>query len=126
LFSLDRNLQRTSSYFYYLSILLPGVSTESNGTADAQMLCVGNLTNSDRKTDCAKDDHGGNNLYYALFILGMVIGGLGFSPLYALGVPYMDQNVKAKVSPMYLGIFVGFGGILGKCSLDVDCLLCIY
>lgn len=90
-----------------------GVSTESNGTADAQMLCVGNLTNSDRKTDCAEDDHGGNNLYYALFILGMVIGGLGFSPLYALGVPYMDQNVKAKVSPMYLGIFVGFGGILG-------------
>lgn len=47
----------------------------------------------------------------------MVVAGIGNSPLYALGVPYMDQNVKAKVSPMYLGIFVGFGGILGKTYL---------
>ena len=46
------------------------------------------------------------------------MAGIGNSPLYALGVPYLDQNVKKKVSPMCLGIFVGFGGILGKKSLN--------
>ena len=47
----------------------------------------------------------------AILILGMIVAGIGNSPLYALGVPYLDQNVKENVSPMYLGIFVGFGGI---------------
>ena len=55
---------------------------------------------------------------YALFILGMVIGGIGNSPLYGLGVPYLDQNVKSNLSPMYMGIFVGFGGILGEANRD--------
>lgn len=48
----------------------------------------------------------------------MVIGGIGNSPLYVLGVPYLDQNVKSKFSPMYMGILVGFGGILGKANQD--------
>ena len=75
-------------------------------------LCAGNLTDFGAKTDCS-EENGGDNLYYALFILGMIVAGIGSTPLYALGVPYVDENVKAKVSPMYLGIFVAFG-ILGK------------
>lgn len=47
-----------------------------------------------------------------------VIGGIGNSLLYGLGVPYLDQNVKSKLSPMYMGIFVGFGGILDKANQD--------
>lgn len=38
--------------------------------------------------------------------------------LYGLGVPYLDQNVISKLSPMYMGIFVGFGGTLGKANQD--------
>ena len=33
--------------------------------------------------------------------------------MYALGIPYMDENVKAKVTPMYAGIFVA-SGICGE------------
>lgn len=96
-----------------------GLSTDSNGTGHVRhILCAGNHSNSGGKTECAVESHGESNLYYALFILGMIVAGIGNSPLYALGVPYLDQNVKKKVSPMYLGIFVGFGGILGKKSLN--------
>ena len=31
----------------------------------------------------------------------------------ALGIPYMDENVSANVSPMYMGIFFACG-ILGE------------
>ena len=52
-------------------------------------------------------------LYYALFILGMVVAGAGCTPMIALGIPYMDENVKAKASPMYVGVFMA-GGIAGE------------
>ena len=84
------------------------------------MLCAGNLTNFGGKTYC-DEDIGGNNLYYALFILGMVVVGIGTPAQYVLGVPYVDENVKAKVSPMYLGIFIAFG-ILGKTRLPFHSL----
>ena len=58
---------------------------------------------------------GDNSHIYALFILGMVVAGIGVSPLYTLGVPYMDENVNSKVSPMYMGTSWGFA-ILGKAS----------
>ena len=47
-----------------------------------------------------------------MFILGMAVAGVGSIPKYTLGIPYLDENVKAKVAPMYFGIFVAFG-ILG-------------
>ena len=90
----------------------------SNETIHGQVFCGDNLTTSDKKAHCGESRREGNSLYYALFILGMVLGGIGNSPLYGLGVPYLDQNVKSKLSPMYMGIFVGFGGILGKANQD--------
>lgn len=44
-----------------------------------------------------------------MFILGMVVSGIGSIPKYTLGIPYIDENVKAKAAPMYFGIFVAFG-----------------
>ena len=64
-----------------------------------------------------------------MFILGMVVAGIGSIPKYTLGIPYLDENVKAKVAPMYFGIFVAFGivGIKGlllcstlSVSFDID------
>ena len=43
----------------------------------------------------------------------MVVAGAGCTPMYALGIPYMDENVNNKVTSMYVGIFVA-SGILGK------------
>jgi len=93
----------------------PGLSIDVNGTIDVQLsLCEGNRSFPGGNTKCSADRRRGSDLYYAMFLLGMIIAGIGYSPLYSLGVPYMDQNVKRKNSPTYLGIFVGFGGILGK------------
>ncbi|EDO28648.1 predicted protein [Nematostella vectensis] len=70
----------------------------------------------------------GNKGYVPLFVLGMLVMGSGATPMIALGIPYMDENVKAKASPMYVGIFYASGllgcltqinGSLAECS----CLL---
>lgn len=103
-----------------LSDLFLGLSIDVNGTIDVQLsLCEGNRSILGGNTKCSEDRRSGSDLYYAMFLLGMIIAGIGYSPLYSLGVPYMDQNVKRKNSPMYLGIFVGFGGILGKIGQSI-------
>ena len=76
-------------------------------------LCWANRTDQLGKNQCKEETNGGNTLYYALFVLGMVVAGAGCTPMYTLGIPYMDENVKAKVTPMYVGIFAA-SGILGK------------
>lgn len=75
-------------------------------------LCWANRTDQLGKNQCKEETKGGNTLYYALFVLGMVVAGAGCTPMYALGIPYMDENVKDKVTSMYVGIFVA-SGILG-------------
>ena len=76
-------------------------------------LCLANRTELGAKVDCQKETSGGYMSSYALFVLAMVVAGAGCTPMYALGVPYMDENVKAKVSPMYVGIFLA-SGIIGE------------
>ena len=78
-------------------------------------LCAANRTDFGRRSDCKEEVASGNTLYYALFILGMVVAGAGCTPMIALGIPYMDENVSSKVSPMYVGIFFA-SGISGELS----------
>lgn len=102
------------------SDLFLGLSNDGNGTIDVQLLsCEGNRSIPGGNTKCSLDRQRDSHLYYAVFLLGMIIAGIGYSPLFSLGVPYMDQNVKPKNSPMYLGIFVGFGGILRKIGQSI-------
>ena len=75
-------------------------------------LCAANQTSSITPL-CNEESATSNTAYYSLFLLGMLIVGVGVTPMYALGIPYMDENVKPKVAPMYVGIFVA-SGILGK------------
>ena len=73
-------------------------------------LCTANRTDFGGKSDCKETEAtGSSTLYYALFILGMVVAGTGCTPMIALGIPYMDENVSPKVSPMYVGIFFASG-----------------
>ena len=90
------------------------VSANVSGAA----LCGANQINSTAAL-CNKESVTGNLEYYWLFILGMVIAGAGATPMYALGIPYMDENVKPKVSPMYVGIFVA-SGIFGKSNIPIQ------
>ena len=96
----------------------PAFITDSNASIDDisvtdPRLCWANRTDQLGKNQCKEETKGGNTLYYALFVLGMVVAGAGCTPMYTLGIPYMDENVKAKVTPMYVGIFAA-SGILGK------------
>lgn len=73
-----------------------------------------NRTDFGAQDDCDKEtSSGSHSLSYTLFILGMVVAGAGCTPMYALGIPYIDENVKSKVTPMYVGLFLA-SGIIGK------------
>lgn len=41
--------------------------------------------------------------YRLVFMLGQFLHGAGATPLYTLGVTYLDENVKSSHSPVYIG-----------------------
>ncbi|XP_066868577.1 solute carrier organic anion transporter family member 4A1 isoform X5 [Kogia breviceps] len=43
--------------------------------------------------------------YQLVFMLGQFLHGVGATPLYTLGVTYLDENVKSSYSPVYIAIF---------------------
>ncbi|GAB1606686.1 solute carrier organic anion transporter family member 4A1-like [Argonauta hians] len=43
--------------------------------------------------------------YKYLFFLGQLLHGAGASPLYTLGVTYLDENLSVRKAPVYIGIF---------------------
>ncbi|KAM4842644.1 solute carrier organic anion transporter family member 4A1 [Thomomys bottae] len=43
--------------------------------------------------------------YRLVFMLGQFLHGAGATPLYTLGVTYLDENVKSSYSPIYIAIF---------------------
>ncbi|XP_045385280.1 solute carrier organic anion transporter family member 4A1 isoform X1 [Lemur catta] len=43
--------------------------------------------------------------YRLVFMLGQFLHGVGATPLYTLGVTYLDENVKSSCSPVYIAIF---------------------
>ncbi|XP_019403776.1 PREDICTED: solute carrier organic anion transporter family member 4A1 [Crocodylus porosus] len=43
--------------------------------------------------------------YRFIFMLGQFLHGIGATPLYTLGVTYLDDNVKSNNSPVYIAVF---------------------
>ncbi|XP_026520862.1 solute carrier organic anion transporter family member 4A1 [Notechis scutatus] len=43
--------------------------------------------------------------YQFVFMLGQFLHGIGATPLYTLGVTYLDENVKSNYSPVYIAVF---------------------
>ncbi|XP_065898047.1 solute carrier organic anion transporter family member 4C1-like isoform X2 [Dysidea avara] len=77
---------------------------------------------SDFSPEC---DDNSNNVYF-LFIIAMILLGLGASPLFTVGISYIDDIVHPNRSPIWLGIFtvlvvvgptIGFG--LGGAFLTI-------
>lgn len=62
-------------------------------------MCSGNRT-----SPCLERD-GGLSGYRYVFMLGQFLHGVGATPLYTLGVTYLDENVKSNYAPVYIGIF---------------------
>lgn len=61
-----------------------------------------NLLDADVTTTITVDDE---NLSWNvwLFFLAQLLHGAGASPLFTLGVTYIDENVSKKMSSVYLG-----------------------
>uniref|UniRef100_A0A8C6P2E2 Solute carrier organic anion transporter family member n=1 Tax=Nothobranchius furzeri TaxID=105023 RepID=A0A8C6P2E2_NOTFU len=54
---------------------------------------------------CKEKDGGGLSSYRFVFMLGQFLHGIGATPLYTLGVTYLDENVSSNYGPVYIGIF---------------------
>ncbi|KAJ8016509.1 hypothetical protein DPEC_G00007970 [Dallia pectoralis] len=63
-------------------------------------VCTENRTNP-----CLDTEGGGLSSYRFVFMLGQFLHGIGATPLYTLGVTYLDENVKSSYAPVYIGIF---------------------
>lgn len=61
------------------------------------------LTNQSQ-VEC-KDSASSLSNYRLIFMLGQLLHGVGATPLYTLGVTYLDENVKSSYSPIYIAIF---------------------
>uniref|UniRef100_A0A3B5KDF3 Solute carrier organic anion transporter family member n=1 Tax=Takifugu rubripes TaxID=31033 RepID=A0A3B5KDF3_TAKRU len=62
-------------------------------------LCAAN-----RSSPC-QDKEAAQSSYRFLFMLGQLLHGVGATPLYTLGVTYLDENVRSNYAPVYIGIF---------------------
>ncbi|XP_007882858.1 solute carrier organic anion transporter family member 4A1 [Callorhinchus milii] len=62
-------------------------------------LCLQNQTGGcDRVTSSMSN-------YRFVFMFGQFLHGIGATPLYTLGVTYLDENVKSNYAPVYISIF---------------------
>ncbi|XP_074656444.1 solute carrier organic anion transporter family member 4A1-like [Tubulanus polymorphus] len=75
--------------------------------------------------NAANEDNSLQNFLFVL-ILGQLLHGLGGTTLYTVGVVYIDDNVHADSSPLYISIFEGMaalgpaiGYIAGGAFLDI-------
>ncbi|KAG7251432.1 hypothetical protein CRUP_008891 [Coryphaenoides rupestris] len=58
-----------------------------------------------RTSPCHNKESEGLSSYRFVFMLGQFLHGVGATPLYTLGVTFLDENVKSSEAPVYIGIF---------------------
>ncbi|KAM4609729.1 solute carrier organic anion transporter family member 4A1 [Polymixia lowei] len=63
------------------------------------------ICSANRTSPCHDKEGGGLSNYRFVFMLGQFLHGVGATPLYTLGVTYLDENVKSNYAPVYIGIF---------------------
>ncbi|XP_057684482.1 solute carrier organic anion transporter family member 4A1-like isoform X1 [Corythoichthys intestinalis] len=63
------------------------------------------ICSANRTSSCQNQEAGGLSNYRFVFMLGQFLHGVGATPLYTLGVTYLDENVKSSYGPVYTGIF---------------------
>jgi len=52
--------------------------------------------------ECDKKNHPFNLVAYSILWVASFVNGLGYSTFTTIGLPYLDNNVKKKNSPIYL------------------------
>uniref|UniRef100_A0AAY4E360 Solute carrier organic anion transporter family member n=1 Tax=Denticeps clupeoides TaxID=299321 RepID=A0AAY4E360_9TELE len=63
------------------------------------------LCSTNQTEPCQNMEASGLSAYRYVFMLGQFLHGVGATPLYTLGVTYLDENVKSSYAPVYIGIF---------------------
>uniref|UniRef100_A0A3Q2XFL5 Solute carrier organic anion transporter family member n=1 Tax=Hippocampus comes TaxID=109280 RepID=A0A3Q2XFL5_HIPCM len=63
------------------------------------------MCSANRTSPCQDQEGEGLSSYRFVFMLGQFLHGVGATPLYTLGVTYLDENVKSNYGPVYTGIF---------------------
>ncbi|XP_060792869.1 solute carrier organic anion transporter family member 4A1 [Neoarius graeffei] len=63
------------------------------------------LCSANQTEECGNSKGTALSLYRYIFMLGQFLHGVGATPLYTLGVTYLDENVKSNYAPVYIGIF---------------------
>lgn len=61
------------------------------------------MCSANRTITCQDKEGGGLSSYRYVFMLGQFLHGIGATPLYTLGVTYLDENVKFSYAPVYIG-----------------------
>ncbi|KAG7224230.1 hypothetical protein INR49_000473 [Caranx melampygus] len=60
------------------------------------------MCSANRTSPCQDKKGGGLSSYRFVFMLGQFLHGVGATPLYTLGVTYLDENVKTNYAPVYI------------------------
>ncbi len=61
------------------------------------------MCSANHTSPCQEKEGGGLSSYRFVFMLGQFLHGVGATPLYTLGVTYLDENVKSNYAPVYIG-----------------------
>lgn len=61
------------------------------------------MCSTNRTSPCQNKEAGGLSSYRFVFMLGQFLHGMGATPLYTLGVTYLDENVNSNYAPVYIG-----------------------
>ncbi|KAI5632854.1 organic anion transporter polypeptide (OATP) family domain-containing protein [Phthorimaea operculella] len=67
-------------------------------------LCAANRTMSQSRCTDDRPSEGGA-WAVAIFVFAQLLHGAGATPLFTLGVTYIDENVSKKMSSVYLGVY---------------------
>ena len=74
------------------------------GTNETENMCVigDNSTSATCQTTSQEDQSTKYNGYYALLMIGNILLGIGAAPMFTIGLSYIDENCKPKMSSFYI------------------------
>ncbi|CAO4384955.1 unnamed protein product [Caenorhabditis nigoni] len=88
-------------------------SNMSYGTCSIDNVLHNDVTSPEAlaQTACQSENqaqHSSSNFYFYLFCLAHFLHGVGATPLFTIGVSYIDENVGTAKSSLFVGIFYSF------------------
>lgn len=84
--------------------------TYQAGSSGFQELCTTGVNSSD--SDC----YSANYIAYSIFLVSLFIVGIAAAPLFTIGTSFLDDIVRPRYVPLYMGVFlvtIVFGPVIG-------------